>query len=302
MDANITFQVFFELHSDLPREGPGDNEATTKAFSLLPQLPSNPQILDLGCGPGMQTVQLAKLTSGLITAVDIHQPYLAQLKQALEAEELDDQVKPLEADMADLPFPADSFDLIWAEGSAYILEFGNALRKWRPLLKHPGYLVVSEVSWIRHNPPQSAIDFWQDEYPHLQSVEANLALAKTRNYLPLGHYLMPATAWWQNYYTPIEERLPQLKAKYAENADALEVLNSHQQEIELYRHYSDYYGYVFYVLQADPLNPHDTLSKSIFKNRSQPHQTSAEKRTIQLRNDLRHPGRRASMPCRLCHQ
>lgn len=271
MDESITFQVFFELHSNLPREGPGNNEATTKAFSLLPELPPEPRILDLGCGPGMQSIQLAKLTQGHITAVDLHQPYLDQLQQAIEAEGLGDRIKPLKADMDDLPFAPESFDLIWAEGSAYILEFGNALRKWRPLLKHPGYLVASEISWIRQDPPQAVIDFWQEEYPNLQSVEANLALTKNYAYLPLGHYLMPAKAWWPNYYTPLEQRVHQLQTKYADTADAVRVLDSHAQEIDLFRRYSDYYGYVFYILEMDKLNRHDILSKGVFKNRSQQH-------------------------------
>jgi ubiquinone/menaquinone biosynthesis C-methylase UbiE len=271
MDETTAFKVFFELHSELPREGPGDNESTAQALSLLPKLPPQPQILDLGCGPGMQTIQLAKLIDGHITAVDIHQPYLDQLHQSLEATGLGDRVKPVNADMDDLPFSTESFDVIWAEGSAYILEFSNALRKWRPLLKHPGYLVASEVSWIRPDPPQAVIDFWQDEYPNLQSVEANLSLTKSYGYVPIAHFVLPESAWWDNYYTPLESRLHQLQDQYADNPDALQVLESHQREIDLFRRYSNYYGYVFYVLEMDKLNHHDVLSKGVFKNRSQQH-------------------------------
>jgi ubiquinone/menaquinone biosynthesis C-methylase UbiE len=271
MDENTAFQVFFEIHSDLPREGPGNNESTTQAFSLLPQLPSNPSILDLGCGPGMQTIQLAKLIDGYITAVDLHQPYLDQLQQSIEAEGLDDRIQPVKADMDDLPFEPESFDVIWSEGSAYILEFGNALRKWRPLLKHPGYLVASEISWIRQDPPQAVINFWQDEYPNMQSIEANLSLAKSYSYLPLAHFILPQKAWWDNYYTPLKSRLNQLEAKYRDDPDASKILSSHKKEIDLYHQYSDYYGYVFYILQMDKLNRHDVLSNGVFINRSQQH-------------------------------
>lgn len=261
MDTSTAYQVFFELHSDLPREGPGDNESTTKAFSLLPPLPSQPRILDVGCGPGMQTVQLAKLTDGHITAVDLYPQYLDQLRHLADAEGVSDRITAIKADMDDLPFGPESFDLIWAEGSAYILEFGNALRKWRPLLKQPGYLVASEVSWTRPQPPQAVVDFWQDEYPNLQSIEANLSLIKTYGYLPLAHYLLPTDAWWDNYYTPLEARLHSLRQKYAENDDALKVLDSHQLEIDLFRRYSDYYGYAFYIMEMDKLNRYDVLSK-----------------------------------------
>ncbi|MGF1458289.1 MAG: class I SAM-dependent methyltransferase [Leptolyngbyaceae cyanobacterium] len=252
MNESIAHQVFFELHSNLPREGPGDNDSTSKAFSLLPGLPSQPRILDLGCGPGMQTVQLAKLTDGPITAVDLHQPYLDQLAQSLTAEGLRERVTLLQGDMQDLPFSPNSFDVIWAEGSAYVMEFGSALRGWRSLLNPEGYLVASEISWLRSDPPTVLTEFWTQEYPNMQSVEANLTLIKTLGYLPIAHFLLPAKAWWESYYTPIEHRLDQLQPQYADNTDALQVIELHRQEIDLFRRYSNYYGYAFYIAQVDP--------------------------------------------------
>jgi ubiquinone/menaquinone biosynthesis C-methylase UbiE len=35
--------------------------------------------LDIGCGLGMQTIELAKLSKGQIDALDNHQPFLDQL-------------------------------------------------------------------------------------------------------------------------------------------------------------------------------------------------------------------------------
>ena len=36
--------IFFELHQDLPREGPGDNPSTRKALCSLTDLPLQPSI------------------------------------------------------------------------------------------------------------------------------------------------------------------------------------------------------------------------------------------------------------------
>jgi ubiquinone/menaquinone biosynthesis C-methylase UbiE len=72
-------QIFYEVHSNLPGEGPGDNESTGRAFKSLKNLPANPRILDIGCGPGMQTIELAKLSGGQIEALDSHQAFLDQL-------------------------------------------------------------------------------------------------------------------------------------------------------------------------------------------------------------------------------
>ena len=45
-------EVFWEIHRGLPREGPGDNASTRRAFLMLKELPKNPRILDIGCGTG----------------------------------------------------------------------------------------------------------------------------------------------------------------------------------------------------------------------------------------------------------
>ena len=71
MDADSRlFEIFLEVQSGLPRQSPGCDESTLKALSLCPKLPDQPTILDVGCGPGMQTIALAKAVSGQITAVD----------------------------------------------------------------------------------------------------------------------------------------------------------------------------------------------------------------------------------------
>jgi len=69
-------KIFWEVHNGLPREGPGDIESMKKAYRMLKDLPEKPRILDIGCGPGMQTIERAKLSGGQIVAVDNHQPFL----------------------------------------------------------------------------------------------------------------------------------------------------------------------------------------------------------------------------------
>ncbi len=69
-------EYFYKLYRGLPRGGPGDNQSTRKAFSYLKNLPVEPYILDIGCGPGMQTLELARITQGRIVALDNFKPFL----------------------------------------------------------------------------------------------------------------------------------------------------------------------------------------------------------------------------------
>ena len=71
---------------------------------------------------------------------------------------LGERITPLRADMAALSFAPARFDLIWAEGSAYIMGVANALRAWKAFLKPHGYLALSELLWLTDDPPGEGID------------------------------------------------------------------------------------------------------------------------------------------------
>jgi hypothetical protein len=84
----------------------------------------------------------------------------------------------------------------------------------------------------------------------MQPLEQNLATLRKAGYREAGHFVLPESAWWEDYYTPLEQRIRILAEKYRDNEETLAFLRSSQREIDLYRKYSEWYGYVFYVMQA----------------------------------------------------
>ena len=161
--------IFFEIFNNLPRGGPGDNESTRKAFSSLRDLPERVHFLDIGCGPGMQTIELAKLINGQIIALDNHQPFLDKLNTEAKREGLENKIKTVNNSMFSMDFKKEQFDVIWSEGAVYIYGFESALKDWRIFLKNEGYFIVSELAWIRDQPPQEIKEFFQEEYPPMKS-------------------------------------------------------------------------------------------------------------------------------------
>ncbi len=242
-------ELFFEVHCDLPREGPGDNASTRKAYSLLENLPPKPCILDIGCGPGMQTVELAKISRGALVAVDTHLPFLEALRRSAAAEGVAEHINIQQGSMFDLQFPEQSFDLLWCEGAIFIIGFGEGLRTWRRLLKEDGYIAVTELSWIKANPPDEIIAYWKENYPGIRTIEENLQTALDAGYTEISHFILPDSSWWDHYYHPIEKRLAMLREKYKMDSAAQRDLDGHQEEIDMFRKHSEWYGYVFYVMK-----------------------------------------------------
>jgi ubiquinone/menaquinone biosynthesis C-methylase UbiE len=242
--------AFFRIHENIPREGPGDAESTRRAFRML-RLPDRPDILDLGCGPGLQTIELARLTNGHIKALDLYDHYLQRVEQAAGHAGVQSRVATLQGSMFDLRFPDESFDVVWAEGSIYIIGFERGLREWKRLLRPKGYVAATHLSWLTNDIPREAEEFWAKTYPAIASVEDNLRIARQEGYEVVGEFPLPTSAWWNEYYGPLETRLADLRQdpEFKDDPIARQSIAATQEEIDLYRKYPDVYGYVFYVMR-----------------------------------------------------
>jgi SAM-dependent methyltransferase len=242
--------IFWELHKDLPREGPGDNESTRKAFLMASELPQHPRILDVACGPGMQTMELAGSSGGEITALDTHRPFLDELNRRAAAVGVADRVKTVNASMFSMPFEGGSFDLIWCEGAVYLMGLREALIVWRKLLTPRGYVALTEPSWLQ-NPdeaPARVRAYWA-EYPGMTTIDNTKRIMDEEGFDDIGHFVLPAASWWTDYYGPMLERLEMLREKYHDDPKTLAMLDVHREETNLYRQFSEVYGYVFFVMR-----------------------------------------------------
>lgn len=240
--------IFFEIFRDLPRAGPGCDSATKEAISKISHLTSDSKILDVGCGPGTQTLELARSTQGKIIAIDTNQPFLDRLIARAKQEGLSERIQTMNMSMKDLKFEDTTFDLIWAEGAIYIMGFQKGLKSWSKFLKPNGYIAVTELSWIKQNPSEEVQKFWNENYPKMKSLDQNLEIIKELGFNLISSFAIPESAWWGEYYLPMEGRMRELRSCDLEE-EGQKVLDDQQLEIDLYRKYSDFYAYVFYIIQ-----------------------------------------------------
>jgi len=235
-----------ELHHGLSR-GP-TLEFLRKAYRMLPEL-DRPRILDVGCGEGIPTLELAKLSGGEVVGVDIDRASLDKLSARIDGAGLGDRVRVVHASMLETDFPDESFDIVWAEGSIQFVGFETALDAWRRLIKPGRFLVVHEMAWLRPDPPQEIVDRWQPTFPEIRTVEEYVEQLPCHGYEPVGHFSLPEEAWWLEHYGPVEGRIRELRVKYRGDAKAQSVLDAEQREVDLYKRNAAWYGSAYLVMR-----------------------------------------------------
>lgn len=241
-------ELLIDFHKDAERQGPGSTTETLKALDFIPENDrASLKIADIGCGTGAQTITLAEKIEGEITAVDLFPEFLERLTKKSKELGLEEKIKTLKADMQDLPFSEEAFDVIWSEGAIYNIGFEKGLRQWRKFLKPGGYLAVSEITWITDSRPQEIEYHWNQEYPEIDTASGKIKLLEENGYSPIGYFALPEYCWIENYYQPMEERFEAFLDKYNQSVMVENFIELHKEEILMYKNFKEYFSYGFYI-------------------------------------------------------
>ncbi len=244
---DFDFDLICEYFSNIDRQGPGSNEATLKALSFIDNLQENSKIIDIGCGTGGQTMVLAQNTPGEITGVDLFPKFIDLFNKNAAKFNFQSRVKGVVANMEELPFEQEEFDLIWSEGAIYNIGFERGLKEWRQFLKPGGYLVVSEASWFTNDRPAEIEEFWNDAYPEMDTIPRKVEQMQNAGYVPIATFILPENCWTDNFYVPQAAIQQDFLSKYEGNKTASAFVANEKHEAQLYKKYKQYYGYVFYI-------------------------------------------------------
>jgi SAM-dependent methyltransferase len=249
MDEEKLFGFMMDLHREGKRQGPGSDEETLRALSLSRVDPdAELRVADIGCGTGASTLVLAEaLPRARIAAVDLFPEFLEILTRQARAAGCADRIEPLRASMDALPFGAESFDLIWSEGAIYNIGFAAGIATWAPFLKAGGVLAVSEITWLRPDPPEEIASHWNAEYPEIATATKKIEILERGGFDLLGYLTLPPSNWIDTYYKPTEERIPAFLERHQGDPDAARLIEMEREEIDLYRRFQDFVSYGFYV-------------------------------------------------------
>jgi len=200
---------------------------TEKAFLTIPEI-EKPRILDIGCGTGVPTMELARLSSGSITAVDIDRHSLDILDEKISAAGLGHRVSTMECNAKDLDFPDSSFDIIWSEGSIFTLGFETGLKTWHSMIRDAGFMAVHD---------------------ELADKNKKISLVRSCGYRLLDYFELGQDVWWDEYYSHLEKRVRKLMVKYSNDPGAAKILRQDREELTMFSRNPERFCSIFFIMQ-----------------------------------------------------
>lgn len=245
--VDFDFSLIADFFARLNRQGPGSADVTKRALSFIENLADVKEMVDLGCGTGTQTLTLAENTNAHITAIDLIPEMIEVFDGRIKSAGLEDRISTIVGSMGESPFEENSLDLVWAEGSIYAIGYDYGLQYWHKYLKKGGYIAVSEGTWFTEERPAEIQEFWDANYPEIDTIPVKIAQMQQAGYVPVAHFTLPEYCWLEEFYAPMPKVSEEFLIRNAGNKIAEEFIRMNSHEVELYKRYKEYYGYGFYI-------------------------------------------------------
>lgn len=241
------FNLICEYFSSTERQGPGSDEATLMALSMIGTLPQSAKVVDLGCGTGSSALILARKLGVEVTALDLFPQFIDILRQRAAKAGVADKIRGVVGSMEELPFAPQSLDLVWCEGAIYNIGFERGMNEWSRRLKSGGYIAVTEPTWLTNERPQEITDFWYEAYSEVETMPAKIQKMMNAGFAPVSAFVLPSECWTTNFYVPQRPAQELFLQRHADNQFATELVKNQRHEALMYERYNQYYGYVFYI-------------------------------------------------------
>lgn len=203
------------------------NKYTREAFEAIPTI-KHPHILDLGCGTGVPTLEMAGLTDGKIVAVDANQESLDVFRKKIDILNLNNRISIIQNSVFNVALPEIHYDIILAEGILHIIGFEKGLRTFTRLLKSNGHFMIHDEA---------------------SNKKRKLKVIAKYGYELVKFFILDEKIWWNEYYGFMEKKIMDLEKTYTDTSKSETLFKPLKHEIAIFRKDPKSCRSIYYVLK-----------------------------------------------------
>lgn len=203
------------------------NKYTRKAFDSIPKI-ENPNILDLGCGTGVPTIEIANWTNGNMVAIDSDKNSIDWFKEKIKILNLENKISIIHDSFFNLDYPKNYFDIIIAEGLFNIIGFEKGISSFSIFLKPKGYFLIHD---------------------EIKNREKKLKIFEKYHYKLVYSFILDEKIWWDQYVSCLEKRIKSFEKDIENDAKSNTLFQQLKSEIKMYKQDPMSFRSIYYVLK-----------------------------------------------------
>jgi ubiquinone/menaquinone biosynthesis C-methylase UbiE len=213
------------------------------------------RILEIGCGVGTSSVYLAREYGCQVTGVDISERMVQRARERAKANKVQHLTTFRAADMDRLPFPTNSFDVVFCESVlVFSQDKSKAVSEMARVVVPGGFVAINESIWLEE--PSEELVAW-----FAQDMAANASTMVFEEWTHLMEQAGLTIVTWEKGRVVIKNEVRGLLQRYG----WLGLLKSTFRGIAMYIRRPDYREFIADLRKSGvvPGNPEDYLGYGI---------------------------------------
>ncbi len=205
------------------------NIYSKKIFLKIPRI-DKPNILDVGCGSGVSTIEIASLTNGNILAIDSDKESLSFFERYIKDSNLESNITIKHNSVFDEELRENSFDIITAEGLFNLIGFEKGLTYFSNFLKISGYFIIHDDS---------------------KNLSTKLKLIERLKFSVIDTIELDENIWGNLYVNCLKNEISQINKNNLDKINSKNSIKTAKDEIKMFENDPSVFKSTYYLLQKN---------------------------------------------------
>jgi SAM-dependent methyltransferase len=152
LDWRVDMGEFIDMQAEIGVSKHQGGLPATRQLLEMCHIEDAREVLDVGCGTGVGPAYIARTHDCHVVGVDLSPRMIEWARRRAREESVEDRVELRTADVLELPFESDTFDVVVSESVlAFVDDKPAAIRELVRVTRPGGYVGLNEAVWLEQD-------------------------------------------------------------------------------------------------------------------------------------------------------